>query len=103
MDLVKKTGIVISDGSISKAEWNATIKTLDEIQQNRKANNQNSIFGKNYLVHTGQQIDFTEDEINMLYKSMGVSFKNQPQEVEHSENLETENGKLCLCICRGEF
>lgn len=91
LDLVKKTGMVISDGSISKAEWNATIKTLDEIQQNRKANNQNSIFGKNYLVHTGQEIDFTEDEINMLYKSMGVSFKNQPQEVEHSENQETEN------------
>lgn len=87
LDLVKKQGMEISNGSISKAEWNDTIKTLDEIQQNRNANNQNSIFGKNYLVHEGQQIDFTENEINMLYKAMGVNFKEgeKPQTTPQSE------------------
>ncbi len=42
--------VKISGGIFTKTEWANTIKVLDEIQANRKANNQASIFGKNYIV-----------------------------------------------------
>jgi len=80
--MVEKNKLQLSDGNISKAEWNETVKVLDEIQANRKANNQASIFSKGYLVHENDNIDFTEDEMNMLYKAMGVKLSDKPAQPE---------------------
>jgi len=77
-ELVEKNKMKLSDGSISKAEWQATIKVLDEIQASRKANNQASIFGNNYLVHQNDKIDFTSEEMDKLYKAMGAEFEGKP-------------------------
>lgn len=73
-DLVEKNNLKMSDGSISKTEWEETIKTLDKIQKSRMENGGKSIFGDNYSVKEGQKIDFTKDEIQMLYDAMGIEF-----------------------------
>ncbi len=78
--MVEDKKMKLSGGSISKSEWNATVKVLDEIQANRKANNQTSIFGKGYLVHEGDNIDFTADEMAKIYKAMGVEVSEKPEQ-----------------------
>ncbi len=88
--LVKDKNAQLSDGKISKEEWQAAIKVLDGIQQSRKANNQASIFGRNYLVHKGDKIDFSADEMNRLYAAMGVEIKGADAlQQDASEELET--------------
>ncbi|MGN0030704.1 MAG: hypothetical protein ACI37Q_01970 [Candidatus Gastranaerophilaceae bacterium] len=73
-ELVEKKKLKMSDGSISKAEWNETIKVLDNIQEARKKSGMKSIFGDNYSVNAGQTIEFSEDEMKDLYKAMGIVF-----------------------------
>ncbi len=73
--------VKISDGIFTKTEWQNTIKVLDEIQASRKANNQASIFGKNYIVYENDKIDFTADEMSRIYNAMGVEVK-EPQKKE---------------------
>ena len=70
---VQKSGYEISDGSISKHEWKNTVKVLNEIQASRVASKKNSLFGKNYLVKTGDKLNFTEDEMKRIYDAMGVN------------------------------
>lgn len=82
--LVEKNKMKLSDGGISKAEWNATVKVLDDIQANRKANNQKSIFGNGYVVHSGDNIDFTEDEMTKIYKAMGVEISDEQAPVQQT-------------------
>lgn len=83
LELIKKQKMEMSDGSISAAEWNATIDKIVEIQESRKNDNKASIFtggtdrtsGKgNFVVNPNQTIEFTKEEIESLYKAMGVSF-----------------------------
>ena len=75
-DLVNKNKMKMSDGSISKTEWNETVKVLDQIEAERKANGKASIFGgDNHLVNAGDKIDFTADEMEKIYKAMGVEFE----------------------------
>lgn len=62
----------MSDGSISKTEWRETVKVLDQIEAERKANGKASIFGgDNHLVYAGDKIDFTADEMEKNLQSDG--------------------------------
>lgn len=70
-------------GGVDKTQWNATIAELGKIQEERKANNKNSIFtggsengnwNKNMQTKEGQ-VDFSEDEMNRLLSKMGVKNK----------------------------
>ncbi|MDR1168580.1 MAG: hypothetical protein LBK53_06820 [Heliobacteriaceae bacterium] len=82
LDLVKAQKMEISDGKITLAEWNATIDKLAEIQQARRQAGKASIFTggtdkndyqTNFVVHPNQQIEFSAEEMDMLYTAMGVS------------------------------
>lgn len=82
-DLVKQQKMEISDGKIDANEWSATMKKLNEIQSSREQAGQKGIYSggegtdwhKNYIVHEGDQLEFTEAEMNDLYSAMGVSLK----------------------------
>jgi hypothetical protein len=90
-----------SDGTkISFKEWTATIDLIEEIQQKRQAAKDKPIFtGENnrkdyknsFVVHTGQEIEFSAEEMESLYKAMGVSSSTQPTP-EEVENEEPEEG-----------
>ncbi len=68
----EKAGFSFSGGSISKQEWQKTIKVLDQIQAERSKSNKGSIFGNGYEVQTGQKIEFSESESKRLWDAMGV-------------------------------
>ena len=91
-ELVTKNNAKLSDGSISKDEWTATVKALDEIQAQRKQDGKTSIFGDNYIVYTGDEINFTEEETEKLYKAMGVEI-SQGATTENSKKVVTKNGR----------
>ena len=78
--------VKISGGIFTKTEWANTIKVLDEIQANRKANNQASIFGKNYIVFENDKIEFTAEEMSKIYNAMGVEIQ-QPETSQKSSVL----------------
>ena len=81
-DLVKNENL--SDGKIDATEWANALSVLNEIQANREKNGQADIFTggagndshKNYVVQTGQQIEFTAEEIQKLYNALGVTLKD---------------------------
>ena len=86
----------LSDGKITAKEWNAVLDKLIEIQQNRKANGQASIFGggtdktrngwhNSFIVHPNQEIEFTADEIGQLYEAMGAKFTKASKPVTPAE------------------
>ena len=86
----------LSDGKITAKEWNAVLDKLIEIQQNRKANGQASIFGggtdktrngwhNSFIVHPNQEIEFTADEIGQLYEAMGAKFTKDSKPVTPAE------------------
>jgi hypothetical protein len=116
LDLVKAQKMEISDGKITLAEWNAAIDKLAEIQQARRQAGKASIFTggtdkndyqTNFVVHPNQQIEFSAEEMNMLYTAMGVSLasgtadgtqnqpteQNQPAEPEESA-AEAQNKRV---------
>ena len=83
--LVEDQKMELTDGKITASEWNAVLDKLIEIQHNRKANGQASIFGggtdktkagwhSSFVVHPNQEIEFTAEEIGSLYEAMGASF-----------------------------
>lgn len=77
-NLVNQKHMKLSDGSISKAEWKATEKALEEIQEERKKKGQPSIFDGNVnTVKDGTKIKFTKEEMEKLYKAMGVEFSDK--------------------------
>ncbi len=93
LQLVQKQNMVMSDGSISASEWNATVDKLAEIENNRKSENKASIFSggtektdwkHNYVVKPEQTIDFTKEEITQIYEAMGVSFSTETSTPEAS-------------------
>ncbi len=74
--LVKDAGENVK-GSV----WNATLEKLVELNNNRKADNKDSIFSggtgrndwhHNFVVHEGE-IEFSKSEMEMLLDTMGVS------------------------------
>src|SRR5574344_261544 len=79
---IEKNKMKLSDENISKTEWSNTIKVLDNIQSTRKAQNGKSIFGNGYIVHEGDNIDFTAEEMNKIYEAMGVEIENPTQTTE---------------------
>lgn len=95
-DLVEQQKMELSDGKITAKEWNAVLDKLIEIQQNRKANGQASIFGggtdktrngwhNSFIVHPNQEIEFTADEIGQLYEAMGAKFTKDSKPVAPAE------------------
>lgn len=96
--LVEEQKMELTDGKITASEWNAVLDKLIEIQQNRKANGQASIFSggtdktkagwhSSFVVHPDQEIQFTAEEIGSLYEAMGAKFTAQ------STPLEPDKGK----------
>ena len=81
-DLVKNENL--SGGKIDATEWANALSVLNEIQADREKNGQVGIFTggagndshKNYVVQTGQQIEFTAEEIQKLYNALGVTLKD---------------------------
>ena len=83
--LIKKMpNSIISDGKITLSEWNATMDKLVEINEKRKQAGKESIFTggvdktkkgwrNSFIVHSKQEITFTEEEINELFAAMGVT------------------------------
>ena len=85
--LVEDQKMELSGGKITAQEWNSVMDKLIEIQNNRKANGQASIFGggtdktrsgwhNSFVVHPGQEIEFTAEEIGEIYEAMGAKFSN---------------------------
>ena len=96
--LVEEQKMELTDRKITASEWNAVLDKLIEIQQNRKANGQASIFSggtdktkagwhSSFVVHPDQEIQFTAEEIGSLYEAMGAKFTAQ------STPLEPDKGK----------
>ena len=83
--IAQENKAIFSDGKITAKEWDKTLDALIEIQNDRKANNQKSIFGggtdktkagwhNSFVVNPGDKIEFTEEELTKIFNSMGVSF-----------------------------
>ncbi|MCQ2753656.1 MAG: hypothetical protein MJ231_01245 [bacterium] len=87
----------ISDGKISASEWNKTMDTLAEIDIKRRQLNKTPIFAcscyskskdryqNNFVVHPGQKIEFTQDEMAKIYESMGVTITKTSSEAEQTQ------------------
>lgn len=82
---------IMTDGSISASEWNATMDALVEIQNERKNNGGEAIFSggtdktksgwkNSFVVQAGQVIEFTAAEMTKLFKAMGVEVNPAPAE-----------------------
>ena len=80
-------GVNLSDGKIDGAEWKDAISVLSDIQRDRNANSQESIFygegnvnttdwHTDFVVHEGDIITFTESEKNQLFSALGVTIKS---------------------------
>lgn len=81
---------VITDGKITPKEWSAALDALVEINNNRKSANKTPIFTggtdktragwhTSFVVHPEQKIEFTSEEMDSIYKALGVTFKEQAQ------------------------
>lgn len=81
---------VITDGKITPKEWSAALDALVEINNNRKSENKTPIFTggtdktragwhTSFVVHPEQKIEFTSEEMDSIYKALGVTFKQQAQ------------------------
>lgn len=81
---------VITDGKITPKEWSAALDALVEINNNRKSENKTPIFTggtdktragwhTSFVVHPEQKIEFTSEEMDSIYKALGVTFKEQAQ------------------------
>ena len=102
-DLVKNENL--SGGKIDATEWKNALSVLNEIQANREKNGQADIFTggsgndyhKNYVVKTGQQIEFTSEEIQKLYNALGVTLKDE-KSTQPAQGT-TQTGQT---VCTGE-
>ena len=93
--IAQENKAIFSDGKITAKEWDKTLDALIEIQNDRKANNQKSIFGggtdktkagwhNSFVVNPGDKIEFTEEELTKIFNSMGVSF-SKTEKTEKTE------------------
>lgn len=84
---------VITDGKITPKEWSAALDALVEINNNRKSENKTPIFTggtdktragwhTSFVVHPEQKIEFTSEEMDSIYKALGVTFKKEVQSQE---------------------
>lgn len=94
-----KPNSVLSDEKITLAEWNTTIDKLIEINEQRTKEGKKCIFTggtdrkdykTSFVVHTNQEIEFTESEINQLYEAMGVTFSEESQQKPTPEPPKSE-------------
>lgn len=91
----------ISGGTIDAKEWDATLDKLAQIQKNRQEKNEASIFRggsekadwhKNMVVDEGK-IDFSQEEINELLSTMGVTLKKKAQEPDDKAKPSPDENK----------
>ena len=86
--LVEEQQMELSGGKITASEWNSVMDKLAEIQENRKANGQASIFNggtyktksgwqNSFVVHPNQEIEFNAEEISAVYEAMGAKFSSK--------------------------
>jgi len=69
--LVEEGKAKLTDGSISKEEWEKTVKVLDEIKAARGAEGV-SIFGSDWGHTKAGDITFSADETEKLWEAMGI-------------------------------
>ena len=113
--LVEETpDAIISDNNFTVKEWNDTMDKLVEINQQRIANGQESIFEGNtdktkdgwknsFVVKTGQEIEFSKEEMDQLYDAMGVSFrkKEKIEKISGVNTLSVEPVKISISKTTG--
>lgn len=87
-DLVKSNpNSVLTDGKLTPKEEDAAMNEIIKIQDKRLANHQTPIFtgGRDksksgwktsFIVQPGQKIEFTPEEMKLIYAALGVKFKN---------------------------
>jgi len=86
----KMPNSILSDGKITNAEWDATIDVLIDIN-NSRAKGEKLFRGgidksgedwhSNFIVYKDQELAFTKEEMDRLYKAMGVTLqKEQPSD-----------------------
>ncbi len=90
---VKSLGLRLSNGSVSKDEWEKTLKVLEEINSSRISQNKTSIFGKNFAVTNGQKIDFSADEMSQIYQAMGVEIKSNNNQSSTTTQIKSNSQK----------
>jgi len=86
---IREGNMIASDGRITRDEWENAIDKLADIERARNASGGDSIFNnsgldkkdytKNFIVHTGQTITFTDAELADIYSALGVEVtKKEP-------------------------
>ena len=88
--------IIYGDTNITYKEWNAVIAKLSELNNKKeppifrgKADVNSKDWHNNFVLYNGDKITFTEEEMDDLYKAMGIEFK-KINEKENTEVINTE-------------
>ncbi|MCQ2739375.1 MAG: hypothetical protein MJ237_04020 [bacterium] len=83
-----KNGFTLSGGKITSKEWKATLNELDAIANERSKAifkgdtcKEKDCFHNSYIVYEGQEITFSETEMQRLYKAMGVTVNNKTNKI----------------------
>ena len=88
--------IINGDTNITYKEWNAVIAKLSELNNKKeppifrgKADVNSKDWHNNFVLYKGDKITFTEEEMDDLYKAMGIEFE-KIKEKENTEVINTE-------------
>lgn len=88
--------IINGDTNITYKEWNAVIAKLSELNNKKeppifrgKADVNSKDWHNNFVLYNGDEITFTEEEMDDLYKAMGIEFE-KIKEKENTEVINTE-------------
>lgn len=88
--------IINGDTNITYKEWNAVIAKLSELNNKKeppifrgKADVNSKDWHNNFVLYNGDKITFTEEEMDDLYKAMGIEFE-KIKEKENTEVINTE-------------
>ena len=88
--------IINGDTNITYKEWDAVIAKLSELNNKKeppifrgKADVNSKDWHNNFVLYNGDKITFTEEEMDDLYKAMGIEFE-KIKEKENTEVINTE-------------
>ena len=86
--------IINGDTDFTYKEWNALITKLSELNNTKeppifrgKADANSRDWHNNFVLYNGDKITFTEEEMDSLYKAMGIEF----EKIKKEENIEVKN------------
>ena len=91
--------IINGDTNITYKEWNAVIAKLSELNNKKeppifrgKADVNSKDWHNNFVLYNGDKITFTEEEMDDLYKAMGIEF----EKIKEKENTEVINNEEAI-------